>query len=296
MPDTIIRSGLDLNLAQLPLVDKEKDGILYQELSDIHDALLKLQSGIEMNPYKLRVALGQVPGVAVFEKFGKNSDVDTGTAPEDLWNGGGLYTGFPTGAAETLEVSSSSGNDTLAGSGAQTLRIQNLRDATGAIAPDIDVNMNGTGWVSLGGLTYNRSSRMRVLTAGSTGWNEGTITLRHTTTTTNIFAVMPATYNRTHIAAYTVPLGHQLEIDNLTCFLSRANGAAGSASMSFRAREPGGVFESVVAPEISNSQAYKYEGGYLIFPELTDLVWRADNVSDNNSIIGGEFSGELRTL
>lgn len=50
----------------------------------------------------------RVPGRSYVLKFGRNVDIDTATVPEDLWNGGGVYAGFPTGAAEEFEVFSSS--------------------------------------------------------------------------------------------------------------------------------------------------------------------------------------------
>ena len=55
-------------------------------------------------------------------KFGRNSDIDGNTSPEDLWDGGGLYTGFNCTEAETLEFFSSDIEDTgaLVSSGTTT--------------------------------------------------------------------------------------------------------------------------------------------------------------------------------
>ena len=52
----------------------------------------------------LEIARGNVPSVQVYEKFGKNPDIDTGSDPEDVWNGGGDYTGFDCTADEILTV------------------------------------------------------------------------------------------------------------------------------------------------------------------------------------------------
>ncbi len=133
-------------------------------------------AGVPSDMY-LEAAMGNLAGVADFEKFGKNSDIDTGTDPEDIWNGGGTYTGFPTSAAETLEIFSSDAADTSAGTGARTVTIYNLLDSTGAESPSITVSLSGTTPVSLGALTYYRGgSRMKVITAGSGGENAGTLT------------------------------------------------------------------------------------------------------------------------
>ena len=243
--------------------------------------------------FELEVAKGNVVGHTPFQKYGKNPDVGTGGL-EDIWNGGSLFTGFPTGAAETMEVFSSSANDTAAGTGARTLTIYNLLDDTGAEMPNITVTLNGTTPVSLGaGLYYRGGTRMKVITAGSTGANEGTLTLRHTTTTTNIFAVMPTLANQTAILAYTVPLGKTLYI-KASFGMSRASGAAGSAVVSLRNRLFGTdtVFNSSVAPAITDDS--KYRGNYYFkYLERTDVKGRADSVSDTSTIVTGEFEGYL---
>jgi hypothetical protein len=242
----------------------------------------------------LEAAMGNVTGFTKFHKFGRNSDIDT-AAGEDIWNGGLVYTGFPTTAAETMEIFSSSVNDTAAGTGARTITIYNLLDSTSAESPNITVTLNGTTPVSLGALTYYRGgSRLRIITAGSGGGNAGTITLRHTTTTANIFAVMPIGYNQTAIAAYTVPLGKTLWINSVIMQMSRSLGAPGSASMTLRARKDGEVFNSVLSPEISDGASYRSGGSdWLEFTEKTDVKITCESVSDNNTIVNGEFGGFL---
>ncbi len=251
-------------------------------------------SRILTRDYGLEVAKGNVGGVATFEKYGKNLDLDTGSVPEDIWGGGSLFTGHPTGSAETLEIFSSDANDADGGTGARTVRIYNLLDSTGAASADVDVTLNGTTAVSLGATTYYRGgSRMKVLTAGSGGANAGGLTLRHTTTTANIFAVMPLGLNQTAICAYTVPLNKILYINRIQMQLSRRSGAAGSASMSARVRPYGGVYNALVNPEITTGSTYNHKGTYWALEERTDLLVRADDVSDNNSIISAEFGGYL---
>lgn len=238
------------------------------------------------------VAKGNVKGHTSFEKFGKNINIATSSTPEDVWNGGGDYTGFPTGAAETMEIFSSSDDDTDGGSGARTVRIYNLLDENGAQLPDVEVTLNGQTPVSLGATLYYRGgTRIKVLTAGVDGRNVGTLTLRHTTTTANIFAVMPIGMNQTAIAAYTVPLGKTLYC-KVNMQMSRDNGLAGSASVSFRNREHGTVFNTSVGPEISDSKSYEGKD-FKKFVERTDIKVRVDSVSDNNTIVSADFYGEL---
>jgi len=245
--------------------------------------------------FKLQAALGKIEGVTSFDKFGRNPDIDTTTDPEDIWNGSGVYTGQPTGSAETMEIFSSVAADTnTTGTGAWTVKVTDLLDGSGNEMPDITVNLAGTTPVSLGAQTYNRTARIEVLTAGTGGSNVGTLTLRHTTTTANIFAVMPIGVNKTAIMAHTVPLGKTLLIDRATIAMTRASGAAGSAHVSLIRRPLGGVYNTLRSPEISNSMSYEFvDNGYIVFNERDDIIFRVNSVSDNNTQAIAEMDGYL---
>ncbi len=256
--------------------------------------MANLPFGISVD-FKYRVARGEMPGRSIANKYGKNPDIDTGSAPEDIWNGGSVYTGFPTGAAEALEIYSSDAADTSAGTGARTVEIYNLLDSTGAAMPNKTVTLSGTTPVDVDGVVayYRGGSRMKILTAGSGGENAGTLTLRHKTTTANIFAVMPISNNQTAIGAYTVPLGKTLYIDSVNARIGRASGAAGSAVMRLLARPHGGVFNTVINPEVTTEGPYTNDGTWYVFTERTDIKWNCFSVSDNNTIVTAEFNGIL---
>ena len=66
--------------------------------------------------FMLRVAMGLVPGYLSVNKFGHNSEITTGTDPEDLWAGGAMYEFFPT-TAQTVQAVSDSAEDGVAGTG-----------------------------------------------------------------------------------------------------------------------------------------------------------------------------------
>jgi len=250
---------------------------------------------IATKEFQLEISRGNVPGMTLVDRYGKNSSISTGTDPQDIWNGGGGYSGFPTGSAETMEIFSSDAADTSAGTGARTVRISNLLDGTGAEVADVEVTLNGTTPVSLGAGTYYRGgSRIKVLTAGTSGTNAGELTLRHTTTTANIFAVMPIGFGQTAIAAYTVPVGKTLYVDRISLQMARASGAAGSATMSVRARPHGGVFNCLTTPTISNSMGYFFSSnGFFKLDARTDIKLRCEEVSDNATIVTGDFNGIL---
>jgi hypothetical protein len=59
--------------------------------------------------YGTEVAQSKFPNQAINKKFGRNSDIDVGG--EDVWNGGGIYTGHNCTVAETLEFFSDNASD-----------------------------------------------------------------------------------------------------------------------------------------------------------------------------------------
>ena len=231
------------------------------------------------------VARGLVHGMTAGAKFGRISDVDIGT-PEDVWEGQGDYTGHPESfTPELVQINSASANDTAAGTGARTVRIYGLKTSSSTEYESEDITLNGTSWVNSTN-TWWRINRCIVLTAGSTGGNEGGLTCRGVTTNSAIFFVMQIGMNQTQVAAFTVPASKTLYIRYLRVSMERASGAAGSALVTVRAREPGGVYRAVRAFDITHSNGVdKYAMGWISFPAGTDIKFRVDSVSDNNTAV-----------
>lgn len=235
---------------------------------------------VSVTPQYLDVARGEYNGVSIHDKFGRIDDVGTATDPEDVWNGQGLYTGFPTTGAETLAVVSSDVNDTAAGTGARTVRLFGLDENYNEITED--VALNGTTPVNTT-QTFTRMPRMKVLTAGSGGVNAGTLTVDNTTSG-DIFAVMPIGGNRTQICAFTVPANKTCYVGSWTPEISRSGGLAGSAEVAFMVREFNGVWEKLFTRDINTGGTPTMDFKYSIsFPEKTDIVSRVQTVSDNST-------------
>lgn len=97
---------------------------------------------------------------------------------------------------------------TPASTGAAVVELWNLLDGNFDNETSEFVVLNGVTGVTTTG-TYLRNSRCIVLLAGSNGSNVGTITSRQSTTTANIFSVMPIGYNETMVCAYTIPITKQ---------------------------------------------------------------------------------------
>ncbi len=233
----------------------------------------------------LAVASGAY-GVRGVNKFGRNADIDTASGYEAIWNGGGSYTGHEAIAAETVEVFSSDANDASAGTGARTVQVYGL-DASWDEQNEI-VTLDGVTAVDTAG-TYIRLDRMIVRSAGSGAENAGSITARQKTTTANIFAVLPAGYNQTMIAAYTIPNGYEAYVHDWYVTLGGANGSDVAARL--RARPFGEVFQ--VKEEIgikgvgSSSQQRIYRIPKGPFAEKTDICIQASSDANNTVVAAG---------
>lgn len=238
----------------------------------------------------VNLSLGTVPGMSVGTKFGRNSDIDRDTDPQDVWEGGGTYTGQPLSfTPETVDVRSSSAADASAGTGARTIRIMGLKTSSSTSYESEDITLNGTTDVT-SSATWWRVNRVYVLTAGTGGGNAGVITIEASTTSANVFAKMPAGYNQTQIAAYTVPASQTMIVKRIRMSITRNNGSAGSATATIRARPSGGVYQASRVFELQTGGGVDYTSyGGKVFTAGTDLKLRIEQVSDDNTIVDGAF-------
>lgn len=223
-------------------------------------------------------------GGASLVKFGRNLDVDALTAPEDIWAGGGLYTGFPVGAAETLTIVSSSTADAAAGTGLRRLRVVGL-DAAGKERTE-DVSMNGTTPV-VTTTTWTRVSRAFGILGGSGQTNAGTITVRHTTTAANVFVSMAPSTGSSFIAGLTVPAGLMGVVSRYRVAASNNQQTAQEVTAALAVRLNGSSFWRLMLPSIvstASGQDIRLDGG-LALPPLTDVVVRAmTGTADNLAV------------
>lgn len=235
------------------------------------------------------LALGRIGGMTALTKFGRNPGIGSGES-QDIWNGGDLYTGQPVSfTPETVTVTSASANDTAVGTGARTIRITGLRSSTSEEYETEDITLNGTS-DAISVNSWWRINRAFVLTAGSGGENDGEITIKSTSTTANVFVNMAEGFNQSTISAYTVPYGKTLLLKRIRVSMTRTNGSAGSATVSMRVREVGGVYRAINVYEIQDGGGanYKYFAG-ATYPAGSDIKFRADDVSDNNTVVEAAF-------
>jgi hypothetical protein len=229
---------------------------------------------------ELSISAGLFSGISIVNKFGRNPDVDPGSTPEDLWNGGGVYTGFPTGGPEEFEVFSSSASDT------GVLTFTYLASSTSTAYQQATVTLNGTTPVATG-ITGYRMHTARYSSGSSTGFNVGTITLRHRTTTANVFCVMPIGRSQTNVSSYTVPAGSTAYIKRIFCRV--IGSTTGTADGSIWIRTNGGSPRLRRPFTVVNGDHFEEEPyGGLAAEEKSDIAMRISVASTNNlDIIGG---------
>lgn len=239
--------------------------------------------------FDTEVALGNISNYTEGTISGRNPEINTTTDPEDIWNGGGMYTGQPRNfTPETVQVFSSSVLDVnITGTGAWQVRFTGLRSRTSTFYETETVNLNGTTPVLSVG-TWWRINDAKILTAGTGRKNAGTITIRSSTTTANVFTVMPIGLNETSPTAFTVPFGQKCLIKTIRAAITRLSGAAGSATIIFNARPDGGVYNAERIYECQTGARIS-EDDELVLDELTDIKMTVEQVSDNATVAEGSF-------
>jgi len=225
------------------------------------------------------VASGKFEGISSINRYGFNPDIDTGSTPEDIWGGGGLYTGFPTATLETVDIVSTSANDTAAGTGARTVYITGL-DTNYAVQSET-LTLNGVAKVTSAN-TYRRVNYAYVVSAGSGGVNAGDLTLCHTTTTANVFFVLRTGTNQTQESAYTIPAGYTGYLRHIEATVY--NNASSVGLMSIWTRPYGNAVRFRRPFSCGTGFAFVSDiYGGLQLTEKTDLVIRCDGITANNS-------------
>jgi len=174
-------------------------------------------TAVRPSKFEYEVAQGLRQGSTTWNKWGYNSDIDVGT--ETVWSYGGLFARMT--AADTLEVVSGDANDDDGGTGAQSVIIYGV-DENYEAQLEV-VTMNGTSAVT----TTNQwlgVNRVAIYLAGSTGYNEGAITVTRTTGG-SVQAHIPAEDGSTQHAFFFVPASTTFLADWLWINIAKVSGA-----------------------------------------------------------------------
>jgi len=244
--------------------------------------------------FDIEVSAGRIPHSSVVHKFGRNPDVD---GDEDVWSAPTADWVAPTAAAIHNIVSTDANDDgDPVGSGARTIEIQGL-DANFVFQKE-PLTLNGTTDVPSTKL-YTRIFRMKCLTFGTTGWNEGTITATATSpSATTVTAQIEIKDAQTLMAIYTVPSGCTGYMTQYYASINKVSGSsAGTVDVGlfFRERadetDAGWVLKHIQGLNLVGSSRFDFRWKpTLQIPEKTDVKLRALNNSANNLDLSAGFS------
>ena len=222
--------------------------------------------------FGLNVSRGKVRGAFHVIKFGENLDIDGSV--ETVWDGGGLYTYLSS--AGVLTVTSSDADDAAAGDGARTVTIEGLDANYNHVSETLTVGG------SAGSVEFLRVFRAFVASSGSSGGNEGTISISSgATTLAQIRTVGSPTVSglgQTFMALYTVPAGYTGYI--YQWYLSTAK-SDGDVFLVKRGQNDNGAWRSqdvVHTNQNSIERNYKFP---LKIEEKSDIEVRALSLTNN---------------
>lgn len=211
--------------------------------------------------FALQVARGQIPGHSAISVFGYNPDVDT--AEESIWPDGGTVP-HPT-VASVLKISSSSTDDTSAGTGARTVTIVGLDGSYNQVSESI--TLNGQTAVNTTN-SYLYVNEFYVASTGSGGANAGNINAGTGVVTAGVPAVLydiiATGYNNRTTAHYCVPAGYT---GYLTTGVITTGQASGSTSVTAFLKQHGqdGVVRVGAVSTLNNgSVQYDFSYPYII--------------------------------
>ena len=237
----------------------------------------------------LAIARGFTKGHKALYKFGYNPDVNGDE--ETVWSQGGNFF-YPTSAV-TMFVSSTSVNDTNGGTGANSILIQGLDENYDEI--EETVLLNGQTQVATQN-SYLRVYRAFVTLAGTGGTAGGIIYIGSSGATggvpnTTVYANL-SFGNQTQIAAYTVPAGYTLYLDDIN-FTAALSQASKLVTCVFVSRDFGSnVFRSRFINVLQSNQLITKFEYPQPFYEKTDLECRVSSNTTNNAV-AASFQGVL---
>jgi hypothetical protein len=234
----------------------------------------------QFEPFGLQVARGQIQGHTAVSVFGYNPDVDT--SEETVWPDGGTIP-HPT-TASVLSISSSSANDTSAGTGARTVYVEGLDGDYNVVSET--VILNGQTAVSTVE-EYLYVNAFYVITAGSGGQNAGNINAGTGTVTAGVPAVLydiiAAGYNNRTTGHYCVPAGYTAYMTEGLFSSGQASGAT-SVTGFLKQHGPDGILRVGAVATVNNSAAvFMFEMPYAV-PEKNCIGATAIGAAANNAV------------
>lgn len=240
------------------------------------------------------VIQGKVLNVSRVTTSGKSLIASTANVPQDIWPGAAVQP-LIGGTAVSLEVVSTSVNDTAAGSGMQAIVITGLDQNYNQISTT--VNLNGTTAVSLP-IQFLRinSARGTMVTpnAGVTQFSAGTVSIRDAGGGT-VRGILPAGEGVLSQTLYTVPAGYTLVIHSIELQITTsAGGTLRGTDAVLIFRNTNGF--ATASRKISTTDTSPYAlmaDTYIPVLEKADFWMRCTYTSTNTMTVGGAWEATL---
>jgi hypothetical protein len=236
---------------------------------------------------------GGIPGLASVRIFGQNPDVDTGTDPEDVWDGEGLYTYTAAGGAPYY-ISSSAAGDTVA----VTVTLL-TEDAGGDWNEEtFDVTLAGQTKTAITTPSGDDPVRLQsIVNASGTPlvgdvyvYEDCAVVAGVPGDATKIRGKVLIGNERTLMALYTVPSGKAAYLYGREAAIGSV--AATTVDVRFYARADGGAFALEQRAFVDNAVLARYEDRPPLpihYAAKTDLRWTAFTVTVDNTAVVAAF-------
>jgi len=233
------------------------------------------------NDFYFEVARGARKGMTRMVLCGINADVD---AAEDVWVNGGDVPAFDSVGFLIEAVSSDNTNDKAAGTGALTILVKGVTIA--GVYQEETITLNGTSAVA-GLKTWGFINSAEVATAGSSGTNAGTITVRVASAGATK-AVIDVGRSVSDGAFFYVPAGYRFIVESVQFWATTSGtiiaGIAHTEGTVLKTRAHVSFTNVAVLPQIQ--LLAPYGGGTL-------LKVRVLSVSAGNQSVGAVIRGVL---
>lgn len=220
-------------------------------------------SNIGVNHFFTEVALGNVPGHTIINKFGRNPDCDqiasatAVTIGRDVWDLGiaGATMWVPPTAASIHQLTAGTEDGSGGLTGALTVRVFGL-DAAYALQEET-VTLNGNSNVPTAN-TYTMIHRMEVLTTGSAGHNVGNIDATADEGST-VTARITINNNQTAMAIFQIPAATTGLLYGYDGSIHKSGGAAKLADITIMLKTFGGPWRAHEGLDVtSDGQPYNH--------------------------------------
>lgn len=236
--------------------------------------------------WSLQVNQGEIDGYSVVDKFGFNPSIETATDPEDVWEGGGVYTYDADNTAPIVSIASNNGADT------QDIEITGL-DINGVEVKQT-ITLTGTTRVALTTAlwrVYRMENESATSLTGTVFCYTGTGTVP-SVGDPEVRAIIDDGNNQTQMALYTIPIGCVgfLYYGELAMEQSSTGFSSNEyANCAYKSRRYGKVFKIKKTIPLNSSGTTIFQDARRfpdVIPALTDIKLSVNEVSATMGVSG----------